>query len=331
MRSFSALPRSSHGGVSGSYVTIFSIASVLNAGVVVSLWYPANVPPLLEAHSTLKILDMNVYYGNTHYKNVAAEIGKYSADVVVIEELTSEMLGALQPALTAFPYRVVNVENKCWGIGIFSRHKLVNCSANPLSLPQPNVISADIELDSGNVTLEAIHTAPRYSRMAVDTDRLLVERLKKRNGDLKTPIILVGDFNATPWSDLFRNLSGTANFFDSEQGCGPALSWPVGVPILALPIDHCLYDRKWRTAQRRLGSAMGSDHLPLYIQLEIPHDQRGKPDLADRGNRSIFKSQVPEGKLEESAKFSSEQRERFRVAVRAQPSTAVPAPHIEKY
>ena len=179
------------------------------------------------------------------------------------------MLKALEPSLKRYPYRVVNCQTDCWGIGLFSKRKLENCNDNLLNLPVSYVISADLNLNRQLVTVEAIHTVPQYSRYAVGMDARIIQGLTAHNHGPGKQVILAGDFNATPWSELFRQLDKSGDFSDSEQGFGMQLSLPVGVPWLSLPIDHCLYTSHCRTLERHLGDAVGSDHLPLYIKLSI--------------------------------------------------------------
>lgn len=50
------------------------------------------------------------------------------------------------------------------------------------------------------------------------------------------------------------------------------LSWNARAPVqlLRLPIDHLLASCTIGVADRRIGSAVGSDHLPVLLDLVVP-------------------------------------------------------------
>jgi endonuclease/exonuclease/phosphatase family metal-dependent hydrolase len=56
-----------------------------------------------------------------------------------------------------------------------------------------------------------------------------------------------------------------------RDGIGLLPSWPTFMYFdwLMIPIDHCLVSDDIRVIMAQLGEAIGSDHLPLIIELEI--------------------------------------------------------------
>ncbi|MBC8328778.1 MAG: endonuclease/exonuclease/phosphatase family protein [Planctomycetes bacterium] len=80
--------------------------------------------------------------------------------------------------------------------------------------------------------------------------------------------LVLGDFNSTPWSSRFRGLLRDAELEDSLVGRGMQGSWPSFLPsFLRLPIDHAVHSSGLVVAERRLGPEVGSDHLPLLIEI----------------------------------------------------------------
>jgi len=88
----------------------------------------------------------------------------------------------------------------------------------------------------------------------------------------KDRLIIVGDFNSTPWSFGRRRddarlgvLRRTRNLF----------SWPaervshnkLPAPFPVLPIDHIYAGRGWATVSVRRGPRLGSDHYPVVAVL----------------------------------------------------------------
>jgi len=86
------------------------------------------------------------------------------------------------------------------------------------------------------------------------------------------PLILVGDFNATPHAQAYRTLA--ARFTDARrQAPGPGLTptFPSRLPMLA--IDHVFLDGPVRATRAETASGplarAASDHLPLVVDFEF--------------------------------------------------------------
>ncbi|HEY4031680.1 MAG TPA: endonuclease/exonuclease/phosphatase family protein [Caulobacteraceae bacterium] len=92
---------------------------------------------------------------------------------------------------------------------------------------------------------------------------------RKRNDP---PLIIVGDFNATPYNQAYRILA--ARFTDARvqaRGPGPTPTFPSRLPMLA--IDHAFLDGKVRATRVQTVSGplarTASDHLPLVVDFEF--------------------------------------------------------------
>jgi endonuclease/exonuclease/phosphatase (EEP) superfamily protein YafD len=83
------------------------------------------------------------------------------------------------------------------------------------------------------------------------------------------PVIVAGDFNATPFSPIFRKVIKISGLKDSREGFGWQPSWPTYVPLLWLPIDHILVSSEIQVHNRATGSFIGSDHYPVFADLSI--------------------------------------------------------------
>ncbi len=83
-------------------------------------------------------------------------------------------------------------------------------------------------------------------------------------------IVVVGDFNATPWSWPFRRLMADTDLRNSQIGFGLQPSYPTtSAFVLRVPIDHLLHSEDLIVLDRRLGPALGSDHFPLTVDLQL--------------------------------------------------------------
>jgi endonuclease/exonuclease/phosphatase (EEP) superfamily protein YafD len=83
-------------------------------------------------------------------------------------------------------------------------------------------------------------------------------------------VIVMGDLNATPWSQPFRRLVARSGLCDSRAGFGIAASYPADSTVLRIPIDHVLITCSIGVADRRVERDIGSDHRPVIVDLVVP-------------------------------------------------------------
>jgi endonuclease/exonuclease/phosphatase (EEP) superfamily protein YafD len=253
-------------------IWVLATCTLLNGACVAYLWLPESgeksginqpVQPV-----TLSILDMNLFFRNDNYAAIIKEIQQRNADVVVLEELTPDLFSHLEEALSSYPYQCTITRLDPFGIGIFSKKRFVRSVENPCHLPVCFVIQADIEVGSKVVSILAIHNLAPITVQSAGLNNQIASGVKAFAAAQKDrSIILIGDINSTPWSHLFWQLFSAANFKDSERGFGLQNSWTTSDAPMAIPIDHCFFTPDWRCAERRLGSNVGSDHYPLFVQL----------------------------------------------------------------
>jgi len=56
---------------------------------------------------------------------------------------------------------------------------------------------------------------------------------------------------------------------DSSLGWGIQPTWPAMFLPLRIPIDHCLVSPDLKIVRRKIGRDIGSDHLPLLVDLGL--------------------------------------------------------------
>jgi endonuclease/exonuclease/phosphatase family metal-dependent hydrolase len=68
-----------------------------------------------------------------------------------------------------------------------------------------------------------------------------------------------------------RDREGAAVRSRRKRFIGLLPSWPTFLffKCLMLPLDHCLVSHDIRVADARTGEPIGSDHLPLIVEIEL--------------------------------------------------------------
>ena len=244
-----------------------SLLAVLNLALVVPLY----VGPSRPESGELRVLSFNVLASNRRVEEVIDFIRASDANVVVLHEVTSLWEDAIEEASSTFDDWSFEVTRGRAQGDLFGSLVLVEPGAVVQSFgfgfTDPRAI--EILLPDG-VALLAIHPLSPASRFRAKLNdfqlQFAADWAARQNG----PTIVVGDFNATPWSYPFRRLLSSADLSNSARGFGLELSYPAdAIPLLRVPIDHLLFSDGLAIVDRRLGPAMGSDHFPLTVDLAL--------------------------------------------------------------
>jgi endonuclease/exonuclease/phosphatase (EEP) superfamily protein YafD len=171
-----------------------------------------------------------------------------------------------------YPHSKVVARKRGGGIALFSRFPLAQCEVVSLGHDERPAIKARIPFDGTLVSFFTFHT---HAPLRRDHYRYRNQQLAAAADLIRTlpaPAIVIGDFNSTTWSPYFRQLIEVTGLVNARQGFGLLPTWPAWLllPVLMLPIDHCLVTADILVDNIRTGRRMGSDHLPLIVDLAIP-------------------------------------------------------------
>jgi endonuclease/exonuclease/phosphatase (EEP) superfamily protein YafD len=92
---------------------------------------------------------------------------------------------------------------------------------------------------------------------------------------LDSPKAILGDLNTSPWSPFFLALLEQSSLNNARDGFGILPTWPTFFVPAMIPLDHCLVSPGTRVRHIRTGPDIGSDHLPLIIDLLVQSGASG--------------------------------------------------------
>jgi endonuclease/exonuclease/phosphatase (EEP) superfamily protein YafD len=218
-----------------------------------------------ETDQSVKIMSINLWGGkNRQFAQAIAEIKRNDPDVIGFSEITWLWWKKLEPALNQYPYR--SMELKQGGIAVFSRLPLKDSQIEYFGEKRRPRVSTKCKMGDTYVNLLVVHPfAPlkEFKQRNLELNELGAE-LKQ----MKTPTVLAGDINCSPWSFYFTRLLNDSGLKDSEQGFGAQPSWPAIRNHALIPIDHFLVSKDIRVLNRQIGRNIGSDHLPVIVELQ---------------------------------------------------------------
>ena len=128
----------------------------------------------------------------------------------------------------------------------------------------------DLELPTIRPGLAAI----REERLAgIKTFRQVLDEQAKGSKATRTwigrpdrPLIVVGDFNMTDDSPIYRVVWG--DLADAFDRAGSGFGYTRWIKIYGLRLDHILVGPGWRVRSCRVAPSLGPDHLPVIAECE---------------------------------------------------------------
>jgi endonuclease/exonuclease/phosphatase (EEP) superfamily protein YafD len=241
------------------------IAVVIDACVIVpDLGSDVRAVP---AGSPLRVLLLNVHTQSTTHEQVRRLIADEGADVVALLEVDRRWLAELAPALVGYPHRIEHPRSDNFGLALYARQP-VRGEVEALGSEFPTLV-AELAL-ARPLAFVLTHPIPPVGRAAGASNAAQLAAVGRRAHGLGTPVVLLGDFNATPWSVPFLKLRNATGFCDSRAGFGLHTTFPAASTLLRVPIDHVMVSCSIGVRDRRIGRDVGSDHLPVIVDLVVP-------------------------------------------------------------
>ncbi len=220
-------------------------------------WLPAAM-----AHSNdtpqIRVVSANVYLRNTDPSPLLAWADPSNTDLIVVHELRADFAQKLAAA-TQWPHQHLMPQAGTSGIGLLSRWPLrdVREVVGAGGIPQLHTL---LETPQGTIEVIAVHPKPPLNLTRQRTRNQTLAALRPR-GD--APTLVIGDFNATPWSNAAPLLvQGGWRWFGGMQPTWPHGAW-------GIPIDAVWGHGPWAVTGHEVGPPIGSDHRPIRVGLRL--------------------------------------------------------------
>jgi endonuclease/exonuclease/phosphatase (EEP) superfamily protein YafD len=216
----------------------------------------------------LKLLQFNLNNNNREYAKFEAYVLNLKPDVICLEEYSSGWWDNIAAVKKEYPYQIFKLREDSFGVAIFSRYPLQRSAI--VGLGKAGVPSAfgQIEFNGQPWSFLVTHPLPPLNRqwytLRNEQYKVMADFIRKEKSN---HFVLAGDLNCAPWSAHFMNFLTASNLRDSRLGFGIQPSWPVNCWLLRIPIDHVLTSQNVETKVRRIEQDLGSDHLPVYVEL----------------------------------------------------------------
>lgn len=246
------------------------VAAVLAIGGLAPMWEGAAVPGTGRA---VTVMTANVYQLNPVPEAMRLALIRADADILVTNETVKSAINGPHALTGTYPYRLsLSTSGQTLRTVIWSRYPMRDGALLLEDQLTPTGARAIVEIAP---ELELAVLAVHFNHPVYGNQRRQIEALDVIAEALPTPRVILGDFNATPWSHAIRRaeaLTGTRRI------PGHRITWQGRYPaeILAVPepighaIDHILLSPGIGVEAVETIMIPGSDHVAVKARIQIP-------------------------------------------------------------
>jgi endonuclease/exonuclease/phosphatase (EEP) superfamily protein YafD len=210
----------------------------------------------------VRVAQFNLFHANTDLPALEKEIARIDADIITLVEFNWEKQPLLATLRAQYPYQYdCNSIDFCH-FAILSRHPFAQADGKGAWAGPPYAMVRMAGNLSGLLVF-AVHTTRfPHSRAQFRQIGVFVKHLESESGKL----IIMGDFNATPFSRITATLEQGVNVVRHTN----LPTWPTLAELPQLAIDHVFASKGIRVlADEQIGNASGSDHYPVILTLGV--------------------------------------------------------------
>lgn len=233
----------------------------------------------------IRVMSCNLLVGSQSPAAVLADIRAHDPDIILFQEYSGPGHAVLEPALReAYAHIIVADREHPFGQAIYSKLApvgRVEVFSGGTDRLYPDAAGNDAPTDpqlrmtvlvaGREVVVHNIHTASPSTADAVARQYAYAGRLADAVRADPRPVIMGGDFNATPGSRTMRGLFDTGlRSTHGLAGHGRGSTWPAKTVLARLPgvrIDHILIGGGMRCDRSAVLPANGSDHRPIIASV----------------------------------------------------------------
>lgn len=249
---------------------IASVAAIAALAGLSPLWETAPHGPAGPGSFTL--LTANLLYENRETAALRAALNAADADILITNETSMDMLEGEDSLSLRYPYRVtVRTEGRILRTVLWSKFPISETSLLLNDAVEPNAAIGRVRLPDGEeVTIFGVHLDHAIGggqERQVGAFGPLTEHMSR-------PLVVAGDFNASPWSYAMRHVQEATG---TRMIPGYRISWngEYPSPLGSIPeplghgIDHILLSGRLRASSVRVVDLPGSDHDGILATIEF--------------------------------------------------------------
>lgn len=217
-----------------------------------------------QGNETFLALLANVDHNNRDYGRLNALIQSSQPDFIVLLEVDSPWMEGLSALGSQYSNRVL-WPDKTTGIAVVSREPILHSEVSSTEAGHP-WITVGIQIKGKELILIGAHPPAPVSVGNWKMRNRQLEKLSQQASMYTQSVMVLGDLNITPWSPYYKKFLRQGGLIDWRSKFGWLPTWPAGIPLLWIPIDHVLTSPSVAIEEYFTGPDIGSDHYPIFVK-----------------------------------------------------------------
>ncbi len=266
-------------------IAFSALLLVPGAPLLAAPWMPFITPSVASRSSEFRVMTFNINGGNDRPDRVIAAIRQAQPDIVALQELNPDIAAALERDLkNEYPHQALDPRWGVTGMGVISRFPLRRTDAQMPGdywVGDPQIVKIDTPGET--ITLVNVHALPPVGprdRMtwSVGERERQAQAIAALAQNRRTPLVVVGDMNATPFHRAYRILESELIDAWQNHGNGAGFTWPAGerrlmgipIPAWLVRIDYVFISNDLTCTGASVGPWDGvSDHRPVMATIFV--------------------------------------------------------------
>jgi len=265
-------------------VRLLALFATAFVGLIVDS-FRSNASPVIRPAATagVRLMTYNVNYGNPNVAATLDAIAHADADVVLLQEITTEWRDALDTRFAAvYPHRAYRIQSRAaGGLAVLSKLPIESEEL----LPTPRDVGAwfpasrlVVASPFGPLQILNVHLRPALDQGSWIRGYLTTPPVRKKEIeahwqkiDYQLPTIVAGDFNEEPTGEALAYLAkhgmtritttGPTTWHYEQTYGGRTMD------LLKLDIDHVMLDSQLVASDAHVVDAGTSDHRPVIVTI----------------------------------------------------------------
>lgn len=243
---------------------LLSLVSVALAARFVSFSF-VSLPQSKHLSPTINVAFFNKHYLNKNWQAMSHAIEADNPDIIGFAEITKDDITNIK-ALQNYQYHHIQDNYYDTYLGIFSKYPITH-----QKLPQPVTHTMSVETIVANIPhrIVVLHvTAPISPYHLTERNQQLTNIKNYLQTTEKENIIIMGDFNLSPWSPMYHTFTqALPHLQNTARGNGPTFTWGIG-PIRT-HIDHIFVSQNLSISSFEVLGNYGSDHNMIKAKIKL--------------------------------------------------------------
>ena len=227
-------------------------------------------PNLGTTPEGIRVMAYNIWIDNPKIDAIEQSIRHENPDILFLTEISQETMDGLKERLD-YPhsYRATGGNN-----ALFSQYPILDAKTDALGVETPgrrfNLV-ATLQMDNEAVTVIGVHPpVPVFPKFFHSRNQQL-DSLIQASQSIEGKLIILGDFNTTPWSPYWERFERKSQLQNAGRGQWLWATWYFNQTLKAryikIPIDHIM-TRGFKPVKTWTGMTGGSDHKPVISVLQ---------------------------------------------------------------